>query len=160
MKSPTNGIGRASDSGKQALLVGVAAGSFLGAIRIDRHWAVALRVAAGLIGLGVAGFVEIAAQRVAAGLVALLGQVALVEVLIGSAIDVLTGGLVAFVVVGILIRIYRRLILGEVILILRHGGASLKSGTTLAPCTAVRAPGLPRYLLPSFSRAARNSGVS
>jgi hypothetical protein len=101
-----------------------------------------LRIAAGLVGLRVAGFVEVAAGCITASLVALLGQVALVKVLIGGAIDMLTGGLVAFVVVGILIRIYRRLILGEVILIFRHGEGELKSGTTLTPCTVVRALGL------------------
>nr|GFC84162.1 hypothetical protein [Tanacetum cinerariifolium] len=102
-------------------LIGVAAGAFLRIVGINRHGAVALGVAAGLIGLSVAGFVEVAAGRIAASLVALLGQLALVEVLIGGAIYVLTSGGIAFVVMLILVGIYGRLIVGEVIRFVRHG---------------------------------------
>jgi len=66
----------------------------------------------------VAGFVGITAGRVAAGLVALLGQIALVQVLVGSTFEVLSGGVVALAVVGIIKRIYRWLIVGEVIMLL------------------------------------------
>ena len=102
-------------------LIGVATGAFFRIISINRHGAVALGVAAGLIGLGVAGFVEVAAGRVAASLVALLGQLTLVEILVGGAVHVLTSGSIAFVVMLILERIYGRLIVGEVIRFVRHG---------------------------------------
>ena len=71
-------------------LVGLLAGALLAFIY--RHGAVARRVAAGLVGLGVAGFIEVAAGRVATGLIALLRQLALVEVLVRGAINVFTSG--------------------------------------------------------------------
>ena len=84
----------------------MAARAFLRAVGINRHGAVALRVATRLIGLGVAGFVEVATGGIAAGLVTLLSQVALVEVLIGSALNMLTSSLVAFVVMLVFERVY------------------------------------------------------
>ena len=84
-------------------LVGFLAGAFLAFIY--RHGAVAGRVAAGLVGLRVAGFVEVAAGRIAFGLVALLSQLALVEVLVCRTINVLTSSLVAFAVVLVIVGV-------------------------------------------------------
>jgi hypothetical protein len=59
-------------------LVSVAARAFFGTVGINRHGAIALRIAPGLIGLRVASFVEVTTRRITARLVALFGQVALV----------------------------------------------------------------------------------